>query len=324
MIYPNPRHLRAFVTLVECRSFSAAAGQLHMGQPALSQAIAKLEDIVGVRLLERTTRSVALTPAGEEFLTDAHRVLRENERLVTHGAEWATASRGHLTLLTVPSIAHRLLPEIVRLYQERYPNIQINIHDHPDPVLRERMHQGDGDLAILTQSEVSKGSPFLPILKDEFLVLLPKQHPLAELKTIPASRLASEQWVVQRPGALLRDYIEPLLAKVQPAKALLEVSQTGTVTGMVEAGLGISVLPGLICPDTSHTSVVARPLVRPTLARTLGFSHSGERAPMPAVAAFVTMTVKHLQARTNRLPAGVSPVTPHQETLRFLAQKNQP
>lgn len=324
MMYPNPRHLKAFVALVESGSFSAAAAQLHMGQPALSQAIAKLEDIVGVRLLERTTRSVRVTPAGAEFLVDAQRVLRENERLVAHGTEWAQANRGQLTLLTVPSVAHRLLPEIVRRFRERFPNVQISIHDHPDPVLRARMHQGEGDLAVLTQSEARCEVPFLPLLKDDFLVLLPRGHRLASHKAISLAQLAQEHWIVQRQGALLRDYLEPLFEKMPPIREMLEVSQTGTVTGMVEAGLGISVLPGLICPDASHTSVVARPLVRPALSRTMGLVHSGERAPMPAVWAFVDMAARYLQSEECRLPWGVSATPVSDKALRtFLDQKQR-
>ena len=116
MIYPNPRHLRAFTALADTGSFSLAAEAVHLGQPALSQAIAKLEDTVGVRLIERTTRSVRLTPAGEEFLVDARRVLDAYERMMLRGTEWAHLRRGRIELLTVPSIAHRLLPALVRRF----------------------------------------------------------------------------------------------------------------------------------------------------------------------------------------------------------------
>lgn len=293
-----------------------------MGQPALSQAIVKLEEIAGVRLVERTTRSIRLTPAGEEFLTDARRVLRENERMIAHGSEWAHANRGHLTLLTVPSVAHRLLPAIVRQYQDLFPNVQIAIHDHPDPVLRERMNQGDGDLAVMTQSEMSKGALCLPLFRDDFLVLLPRDHRLCVQDTVTAAQLAHEQWIVQRRGALLREHIEPLLTRVKPSFKPIEVSQTGTVTGMVEAGIGISVLPGLICPGPAHTSVVTRRLQRPSVSRVLGFFRSGERAPMPAVRAFLNVALDHVRSHVDALPMGVHSLAPSSRDLtKFLEQK---
>ena len=218
MIYPNPRHLRAFVLVAECKSFSVAAGQVHIGQPALSQAIAKLEEIVGVRLLERSTRIVRLTPAGEEFLIDATRVLGELERLLSHGTEWAKASRGYLSLLTVPSVAYQLLSSIVLGFGSRNPNVQIAVHDYVDPILRERMARGQGDLAVGTDPETREFGPFLPLVRDEFRVLLPANHPLAAQDVIEIRQLARERLVLQRRGALLRAFVDPALARLRLAQ----------------------------------------------------------------------------------------------------------
>lgn len=308
MIYPNPRHLRAFVLLAELGSFSAAAAQLHIGQPALSQAIAKLEEIVGVRLLERTTRAVRLTRAGEEFLKDASRVLGELERLLSHGTEWAKASRGFLSLLTVPSVAHQLLSPIVLEFGTRYPNVQIAVHDYVDPILRERMAQGEGDLAVGTDPGTREYGPFLPLVRDEFRVVLPAHHPLASLDAVDIRQLAKEHLVLQRRGALLRSHVDPALARLRLTHQPIEVNQTLTLLGMVEAGLGVSLLPGLLAPSPSLKSVVTRPLSRPVISRTIGFVRSKERVAMPALQAFVKVALQYVKTNGHSLPAGVHPV----------------
>lgn len=308
MIYPNPRHLRAFVVLAECGSFSLAAAQLHIGQPGLSLAIAKLEDIVGVRLLERSTRSVRLTRAGEEFLIDATRVLGELERLISHGTEWAGASRGHLSLLAVPSVAHQLLASIVLEFGSIYPKVQITVHDYVDPILLERMAQGEGDLAVATDPGTREFGPFLPLVRDDFRVVLPAHHPLAAQDAIDVRQLAKERLVLQRRGALLRAHIDPALARIRLAHPPIEVNQTLTLLGMVEAGLGVSLLPGLVAPSPSLKSVVTRPLARPTISRTIGFVRSRERVAMPALQAFVNVALSYVEVNARALPAGVHPV----------------
>lgn len=308
MIYPNPRHLRAFVLLAECKSFSVAAGQMHIGQPALSQAIAKLEQIVGVRLLERSTRIVRLTPAGEEFLIDATRVLGELERLLSHGTEWAKASRGFLSLLTVPSVAHQLLSSIVLEFGSRYPNVQIAVHDYVDPILRERMAHGQGDLAVGTDPGTREYGPFLPLVRDEFRVLLPAHHPLAANDAIEIRQLAKERLVLQRRGALVRAFVDPAFARLRLAHQPIEVNQTLTLLGMVEAGLGVSLVPALLAPSPSLRSVVTRPLSRAAISRTIGFLRSRERVAMPALQAFVNVALEYVEANAQTLPAGVHAV----------------
>lgn len=308
MIYPNPRHLRAFVLLAEFGSFSAAAAQMHMGQPALSQAVAKLEEIVGVRLLERSTRNVRLTRAGEEFLKDANRVLGELGLLLTHGTEWAKASRGYLLLLTVPSVAHQILFPIVLEFGAHYPNVQIAVNDYVDPILRERMAQGEGDLALCTDPGTREHGPFLPLVKDEFCVVLPAQHPLAELDSIDMRQLAKEQLVLQRRGALLRSYVDPALARLRLKHQPIEVNQTLTLLGMVEAGLGVSLLPSLVAPSLFLKSIVTRPLSNPMISRTIGFVRSRERVAMPSLQAFVNVALQYVKENAHVLPAGVHPV----------------
>jgi len=308
MLYPNPRHLRAFVELAECRSFSGAARMLHLGQPALSQAVARLEEIVGVRLLERTTRSVVLTRAGEDFLIDARRVLRENDRLLSRGGEWAHGGLGRLSLLTLPSVAHRVLPFILVEFGKRHVGVEVSLHDYPDPVLRQRLGQGEGDLAIVTESSVVSDRRFLPLMRDDFRILLHADHPLAQRGEISPRQLSSERLVLQRHGMFLRPYADSAIAQLRLKHEPLEVNHVGTVIGMVEAGLGVAILPGLVCPSPSLQSVVSRPIARSPISRVVGFVRSEERVALPATHAFVEVAREFVAEPSMKLPEGVFPI----------------
>ena len=139
MNYPNLRHLRAFTEVARLSSFATAAQNLHISQSAVSQAIAKLELQFGVQLVDRSNRHVVLTQAGEALLPAAQRLLEDAERILRTGAEWADLKRGRLRLLSIPSIAHRILPAIVGVFRERFPLIEVDVSDDKDRPLRQRI-----------------------------------------------------------------------------------------------------------------------------------------------------------------------------------------
>jgi LysR family transcriptional regulator, carnitine catabolism transcriptional activator len=304
MIYPNARHLRAFVALVETGSFSAAAETVHIGQPALSQAIAKLEEQVGVKLIERTTRSIQLTPAGEEFLVDARRVLQALENMMARGAEWAKVRRGRVELLAIPSMAYRLLPRLVREFAKHHENVAIEVHDHPDPVLRHRLERGEGDLGIITQAENAGARPALPFLRDRFRVVVPANHAFARQDAVEASQLAGERLILLRRGALFRSYTDAVTSAITLSQPPIEVDQAATLTGMVEGGLGIALLPALSCPSPALRSVTSRPLARPEVSRLIAFTLPSGREATSAVREFVRTAVDYLAGHADQLPEG--------------------
>lgn len=304
VIYPNPRHLKAFVALAEVGSFSAAAAAVHIGQPALSQAIAGLEEMVGVRLIERTTRSVRLTPAGEEFLVDARRVLEANERLLARGTQWAQAYRGRIDLLAIPSVAHRLLPLLVKDFAKAYPEVRVEVHDHPDPVLRQRLERGEGDLAIMTPTQDGAGQPTLAFLRDHFRVLVASSHALAQQKFVDVRQLADAPLILLRRGALLRSYMDVAIGSLQLQHPPVEVDQIATLVGMVEAGLGVALLPAMGCPSPALRTVVNLPLRPASVHRLIAFALPAGRERMPVVQAFVRDALTSLAAHRGRLPPG--------------------
>ena len=321
MNYPNPRHLKAFTAVVQAGSLAKAALQLHIGQPALSQAIANLESLAGVRLLSRTTRTLSLTPAGEVFYTDALRVLEENERLLAHSQQWASAQQGSVALLSIPSVAYLLVPGVVKAYALRHPLVKVHVHDHADPELRLRMRRGEGDLAIVTQDSIIAGHVTLPFLTDRLRWVGPATHRLASRASIAPADLKNDQLIVLRGGSVFRQMAEPLVRLIGSPLPPIEVDQVGTLVGMVSAGLGVSFIPGLACPSELQPNIVHRPLAPDNIFRTVGFARSPERELMPSAVEFVELFIRHLEAGVHKLPPGVSFLAPGQADVdRFTRQ----
>jgi DNA-binding transcriptional LysR family regulator len=324
MNYPNPRHLRAFTAVVQSGSLAKAALQLHIGQPALSQAIANLESLAGVRLLRRTTRSLSLTPAGEVFYRDALRVLEENGRLLAHSQQWASAQLGSVALLSIPSVAHMLVPGVVKAYALGHPLVKVHVHDHADPELRLRMQRGEGDLAIVTQGSPIADHVMLPFLSDRLRWVGNAAHPLAGRAAIEPCDLKNDQIILLRGGSVFRQMAEPLVRLIGSPLPPIEVDQVGTLVGMVSAGLGVSLIPGLSCPSEFQPNIVHRPLSPDNIFRTVGFARSPERALMPSAVKFVELFVQHLKADAQKLPPGVSFLAPDQVAIdRFTRQQGE-
>jgi len=310
VIYPNPRHLRAFLAVASSASFGAAAREVHMGQPALSQAIANLERVVGVALLDRTTRYVQLTPAGQDFLEDARRVLAEYERLMQRGSEWASARRGRLRILSILSVAQRLLPTLVRTFSQCHPGVDVEVFDVPDPSLHERLERREGDLAFISETDLGRGELTLPILQDPFCCIFPPEHPFAALPRVPSRLLAAEQLILPRRGKVLRSYVDGAVSRLKLAQRPIEVENLATLIGMVESGVGIALIPALSCPRAVTGGVLSRPLEQPRITRHVAIARLSEPAVMPASQAFVAHVLRELGSGTFSLPEGVQYLKP--------------
>ena len=304
MNYFNPRHLQAFVSAIESGSMVKAASQLHMGQPAFSQAIANLESIAGVKLMTRTTRALQLTPAGVVFFRDAQRVLEMNKRLLHNTRQWAMGQQGSVCVLSIPSVAHLLLPMVVKSYGDLHPEVPIQVHDHPDPQLRLLMQSGEGDFAIFSNAQQGDNLKNLPILKDRLRWVGCSAAPLAQKPQICLKDLQRQQFIVMRRGAI-RDLVNPLLERIKSPVPLIEVDQQSTLVGMIAAGLGMTFLPSLSCQSSTHAQTTHRALDFGDFHRAIHITRSTARDVMPCASAFLRLFIAQLQASHFPLQEGV-------------------
>lgn len=279
--------VEAFVAVAELRSFAAASELIHLSQPALTRRVQKLEAMLGVALLERTTRRVDLTTVGREFLPRARRLLDELEASLLSVREIAERRSGQVTVACVPTAAYYFLPEVIRAFGEEYPNIRIRIVDEGANAVLQSVINREAELGINLLGAQEPDLEFEPLLKDPFVLACRKDHPLARQAEVSWADLAPHRFVSVGRASGNRLILDLGLAglKWRP-RWFYEVQHLSTSLGLVEAGLGVAALPRLAVPRGRHAVLVSRPLVAPVLTRTMGVIRRRNGVLSPAARQF--------------------------------------
>ena len=260
------RHIRGFLAVARLGSFTQASLELQVSQSALTVQIQQLETSLGVKLLDRNKRNVALTQAGEELLTPLERVYHDIEsvmstshNLLEHGAI--------VTVATVPSVAAGLLPRALCEFCRLYPTVSVHLKDSTGNLI-DQLKRGEVDFGIGGPFRLDPSINAQTLYREPICIFTPKDHPLASRRTITLRELAEQPLILPQRNSDLRDILEPVLQdrglSLQPFH---ETSHLSTTIGMVNAGLGIAVLP-LRAIDSFHSSEVSCiQIVRPRLER---------------------------------------------------------
>ncbi|OEJ33526.1 hydrogen peroxide-inducible genes activator [Streptomyces subrutilus] len=202
---PTLAQLRAFAAVAEHLHFRDAAAVIGMSQPALSGAVSALEEALGVQLLERTTRKVLLSPAGERIAARARVVLAAMGGLLEEAEAVRAPFTGVLRLGVIPTVAPYLLPTVLGLFHRRYPRMDLQVHEEQTASLLDGLSGGRLDLLLLAVPLGVPGVTELPVFDEDFVLLTPREHPLAGRKEIPREELRGLQLLLLDEGHCLRD-----------------------------------------------------------------------------------------------------------------------
>ena len=261
------RHARYFVAVAEELNFRRAAKLLHLAQPSLSTQIHRLEEDVGVQLLERDTHKVELTPAGRSFLEGCRRLLQDADNYTRTARRIARGQSVLLSIGFVPSLAHGLLPSILRLFRQRFPEVQLLLSEMDSTAQVEQIAGNRIDLGLIGLG-LPKDIPELEIIvvaEERLVAAIPQDHPLAHKsrKSIPLRALANERFLLGN-TPVLNPWIIVLCqqAGFQP-NVVRESGEPMTVLNYVAAGLGVTILPEQFSRLVT-AEVCFIPLARPT------------------------------------------------------------
>jgi len=285
----SSRQLDAFLALAEQRSFTRAAAQCHLSQPAFSALIRTLEDDLGLRLFDRSTRHVDLTGEGENFSEAARRIRAEIDSALASMRDAATLKRGRVAIALLPSLAAGWLPEVLAGYHAAHPGIELEIADVLSERCIEQVSTGKADFAL---AAIRADTPELqaePFCADDFHLVCPIDHPLAQQRRLALADLAAWPFIHLARTSSVRQYLEAAFHP-QAMHTLMEVEQLATVMGMVRAGLGISVVPALTLFHFNQPGLVTRPLALPGLMRQIFLVRRRDRSlSVPAQALHAQM-----------------------------------
>ncbi|MEZ0309363.1 MAG: LysR family transcriptional regulator [Ramlibacter sp.] len=296
---PGLADLRAFVTAAELRSFAAAAKALHLSLPAFSRRISNLEQRLGARLFDRTTRSMELTLLGRRFLREITPVIEDLDRSVFGLRDAAQLEAGDVTIACVFSAVHHFLPAVIDSYRERHPRVLVRIiEDGADGVFASIKH-GEADFGINYIGMQEPDVDFTPLLKDPYVLACRADHALGTRRSVRWQELAAWDQVRVSQASRNRVFIDQALAELpaQP-RPVCEVRHVSTLIGLVEAGLGVAIVPQLTVPRRP-ASVVGIPL-DPPVTRTIGLIQRAGRTLSPAAEAFAKLLVEASGTRARR------------------------
>jgi DNA-binding transcriptional LysR family regulator len=276
--------LRAFVAVAELRSFHAAAEALHLSQSALSRRIGKLENALGVRLFDRTTRHVSLTAVGRDFSHKARSLIDDLEGYLLGIRELAATRMGELTVACVPSAVQYFLPPALRRYHARYPNIRVRIVGEGATEVLTTVVRGEAEFGLNYIGAQEPEIEFVPILREPFVLVCRQDHPLARRRAVNWAELGDFTFITVAKASGNRLVMDLALAglSVRP-NWFYEVRHVSMLPPLVEAGLGVAVVPRLAMPLGAHPTLASVSLAEPAVTRTLGLiSKRGRELSPPA------------------------------------------
>lgn len=303
------RQLAAYVAVAKSAGFTAAAAQLHLSQSTLSRAVADLERVLGVRLLERDTRNVQLTAAGVETLRVAEQIVDAHRSGMKELRRYLLGESGVVAMATLPSVAAVLLPGLISAFRRQRPEVSVRIMDGLERAVLGRVLSGDADFAVTTVGAASDRLEHRPLIRDRFRAVLPEGHPLAERDELTWEDLAAEPFLAVGPESSVRRLTDAAFAQAGAGAApAAEASNVATVGGLVAAGLGVSALPALVLPLLGPGRVVHRELVAPVVERRLDVVVRARRTLPPAAAAFLDL-LQEARTEGRDVPPGASWIT---------------
>jgi LysR family transcriptional regulator, transcription activator of glutamate synthase operon len=285
------RQLRYLVALNEERHFTRAAAREHVAQPALSQQIRRLEEEVGLALVDRTTRRVTMTEAGSCLVARARRILAEVEAARVELEGLSGIQTGHVTV----GVMHTMGPVDVSLalaiFHQRHPAIELTIREQSSEELAELLRVDELDLAFLSVTEriESHGLGLQQLVSEELVAVLPRDHPLARRRRLRMGELAGEEFISYREGARLRELLVAAghHAGFEPS-IKLELNESQRIRRLVERGLGVAILPASDAAGPG-ADVAAVALTEPSLTRDITLAWRADRRHLPAAAEFLEL-----------------------------------
>ncbi|MVW72785.1 LysR family transcriptional regulator [Bordetella sp. 15P40C-2] len=282
------RPLKAFLLAVDSNSFTHAANRLGVTQPSFTLLIQDLEDVLGIRLFERTTRNIALTSAGHEFHARIQRPLADLEEAYRSLTDLAAKRRGNIVLGALPSSALTLMPAAVGALHREHPALKVRVQEAHNDELIAMLRTNQIEFAVATLTDPAPDLSFSRLMNDCFCAVYPVGHPLQHVARPQWRDVIRYDLILLSHGSSARwQFDHAVQDETLPAGVGLryDVTNMGTAAGMVRQGLGVSVLPRLALPELNLSGLVCTPLYDESARREIGILHRRDRSLSPAAQA---------------------------------------
>ncbi len=294
----TPRQLEAFVTVAEMRSFTATADRLALTPSAVSQLVSELEDALGFKLFERSTRRVAITSAGREFLASAESVLKHLRMAQTAASDVRNRAAGIVRIAAPLVVASVILPKAIKAYLLKRPKVRIHIRDVPVEKLVDAVASGDADLALGPDRACGDDVTRTPLFESPWVLWCAPTHPLARQRSVSWEQLHAHPLVAagrdhERSVAQMHTGL-PSAQRVTPMEIVDNIS---TALGLAAADVAATLAPDYVGALARPLGLVRRRILAPEAMRYVCLYSPAQRATSPAAEGFAEHLVKALPLR---------------------------
>ena len=269
----NLKDLKYLVALADTGHFGKAAERTFVSQPTLSAQLKKLEEYLGVKLVERQPKNVQLTEVGKQIVIRARRMLDEGDEIVALARSNTDPFAGKLKVALIPTIGPYLLPRVMQKIRKALPQLSLMLYEYQTEALLKRLRDGEIDLGIMALPALQDGLESRALYQENFTVALPNNHPLAAKSSIKVQDLKGQTLLLLEDGHCLRDQALEVCSRVDIKEAEdFRATSLETLRQMVVAGLGITLLPEMAVesPFGSQRGLTVRQFTKPAPSRTVG------------------------------------------------------
>ena len=296
------RHIRGFLAVAQWLSFTRASIELGVSQPALTVQIQQLENALGVKLLDRNKRKVALTQAGEEMIAPLERLLTDLEAIMGASRDVAELRRGIVTVAAVPSLAATLLPRAVAEFSQSYPGVSVRLRDSGYNLM-ELVRAGEVDLGVGGDTHRDPEVAVQDLYAEPLCVFAPLAHPLARRRWVKLAEVTQYPVILSQRHSSLRTILQRALDEKELSfRRFHETSHLSTTIGMVNAGLGIAILPLRAIDCFLSTSIQCIAIREPTIERRVVIATKAGRSLSPAVQKLIEILHRVVHQFPERVP----------------------
>lgn len=284
----NLRDLRAFVAVAQTGSFTRAATRLHLSQPALTVQIRRLEEIVGVRLFDRNSRNVALTPAGRELLPVLQKSLHDMQQVLADARALADGSSGTVRIACLPTFAASLLPDLIQDLRRTVPGAGFHVRDGVASMVNALVRNEEVDIGLTGGETLDSAFDVLYSGVDRLVAVCPKAHPLARRRRIGAEDLAAVPLVLTAQGTSVRAVVDAAFADARRTPVIAcEPTYMMTAVAMVRGGLGVTILPATAREVRAEPGLAVLPIDDSRFVRPIALVKKRGRTLPPLTEQFV-------------------------------------
>ncbi|NSL50971.1 LysR family transcriptional regulator [Calidifontibacillus erzurumensis] len=275
-----------FQTVARTQHITKAAKELSISQPALSRAIHKLEIELGVKLFDRKGRNIFLNRYGKMFLNRVEQAIKQIEIGKQEIIDEIHPEHGTISLAFLPSLGISFVPDILSNFRSRYPHIKFQLHQASNEEIFNQVKSGKVDLAFLTLLTTDEDIWWQPLLTEELFLIVSNTHPLANYDEVELAMIKGEPFITFREGYGLRTIIQNFCMKAGLSPDIVfEGEDIGTVSGLVSAGLGVSLVPDVKVIDKSKVKLIR--VKNPLCTRDIGIARLKNSYLSPATKKFI-------------------------------------